>query len=269
MPVAVAAVAATSARLPVPSRNLLRFMRRQSDVAFFSSNEPTTSRCRTAVVQRHPRYYPEASPLRRSLARKQSTCCARQATHAPAVDPTSDHTVLRSSFINIEPLLRRLPKSQPTSNTNCFSTTGATRKLLDPGSERKAAAASWQERLWGRGRKGANSLRPNDLPEHEDGDPGSSMFNSRRTLAAKAALEPRLRCTEVDEYGNVILVDGEFKKTELIAKVGRQLTIPCTSLPGSLLISTLTDSTAYYLVIYARSTRPTYPTSSSASQLFS
>lgn len=45
------------------------------------------------------------------------------------------------------------------------------------------------------------------------------MFNSRRTLAAKAALEPRLRCTEVDENGKVILVDGEFKKTELIAKV--------------------------------------------------
>lgn len=45
------------------------------------------------------------------------------------------------------------------------------------------------------------------------------MFNSRRTLAAKAALEPRLRCTEVDEHGKVILVDGEFKKSELIAKV--------------------------------------------------
>jgi len=39
-------------------------------------------------------------------------------------------------------------------------------------------------------------------------------------MAAKAALEPRLRCTEVDEYGKVILVDGEFKKTELIAKYG-------------------------------------------------
>jgi magnesium transporter len=40
-------------------------------------------------------------------------------------------------------------------------------------------------------------------------------------MAAKAASEPRLRCTEVDENGNVILVDGEFKKTELIAKVCR------------------------------------------------
>jgi len=45
------------------------------------------------------------------------------------------------------------------------------------------------------------------------------MFTSRRVLSAKAALEPRLRCTEVDEQGKVILKDGEFKKTELIAKV--------------------------------------------------
>lgn len=46
------------------------------------------------------------------------------------------------------------------------------------------------------------------------------MFNARRLQTAKAALEPRLRCTEVDENGEVILVDGEFKKTELIAKYG-------------------------------------------------
>ncbi|RYP06867.1 hypothetical protein DL764_002915 [Monosporascus ibericus] len=42
----------------------------------------------------------------------------------------------------------------------------------------------------------------------------------RRQLSQKAALEPRLRCTEVDEHGNVILVDGEFKKSELIARFG-------------------------------------------------
>jgi hypothetical protein len=35
----------------------------------------------------------------------------------------------------------------------------------------------------------------------------------------KAANEPRLRCTEFDENGNVTLVNGEFKKSELIAKV--------------------------------------------------
>ena len=36
----------------------------------------------------------------------------------------------------------------------------------------------------------------------------------------KATNEPRLRCTEFNENGNVTLVNGEFKKSELIAKVG-------------------------------------------------
>lgn len=79
------------------------------------------------------------------------------------------------------------------------------------------------EKLWGStARKGARPLRPTDLPFHDEmmgAHPGNSMFNSRRILTAKSASEPRLRCTEVDENGEVILVDGEFKKTELIAKV--------------------------------------------------
>ena len=41
--------------------------------------------------------------------------------------------------------------------------------------------------------------------------------NSGRIL--NAANEPRLRCTEFDENGSVTLVNGEFKKSELIAKV--------------------------------------------------
>ena len=31
--------------------------------------------------------------------------------------------------------------------------------------------------------------------------------------------ELKMRCTELDEHGNVTLVSGEFKKSELIAKV--------------------------------------------------
>jgi magnesium transporter len=75
----------------------------------------------------------------------------------------------------------------------------------------------WHERLWGHATGKASKLRPEDLPSI-DGGPGS-MFSAMRTQASKAALEPRLRCTEVDEKGEVILVDGEFKKSELIAKV--------------------------------------------------
>lgn len=80
----------------------------------------------------------------------------------------------------------------------------------------------WHERLWGsRARREINPLQPDDLPHSESLD-DMFMFNSRRQLSAKSALEPRLRCTEVDENGKVILVDGEFKKSELIAKVRTQ-----------------------------------------------
>lgn len=47
------------------------------------------------------------------------------------------------------------------------------------------------------------------------------IFNIGRGLAAKASNELRLRCTEFDMNGNVTLVNGEFRKLELIAKVGR------------------------------------------------
>lgn len=66
---------------------------------------------------------------------------------------------------------------------------------------------------------------PSDLPPRtwpvEDG----GLFNFPR-IAAKAINEPRLRCTELDEHGNVTLVNGEFKKTELIAKVRSYLVAP-------------------------------------------
>ncbi|EON99082.1 putative inner membrane magnesium transporter mrs2 protein [Phaeoacremonium minimum UCRPA7] len=81
---------------------------------------------------------------------------------------------------------------------------------------------TWQERLWGwsqaaRGDKSGSGLGMDDGDDMSD---PNSMFNRRRIQTAKAALEPRLRCTEVDETGKVILNDGEFKKSELIARYG-------------------------------------------------
>lgn len=40
-----------------------------------------------------------------------------------------------------------------------------------------------------------------------------------RSKTGKAGNELRLRCTEVDENGNVTTVNGEFKKSELMDKV--------------------------------------------------
>ncbi|KAJ5110110.1 hypothetical protein N7532_002755 [Penicillium argentinense] len=52
----------------------------------------------------------------------------------------------------------------------------------------------------------------------DDGTDG--IFNVGRGLAAKASNELRIRCTEFDNSGNVTLVNGEFRKLELIAKYG-------------------------------------------------
>lgn len=51
----------------------------------------------------------------------------------------------------------------------------------------------------------------------DDGTEG--IFNPGRGLAAKASNELRIRCTEFDLNGDVTLVNGEFRKLELIAKV--------------------------------------------------
>ncbi|KAI4172963.1 MAG: hypothetical protein LQ343_003250 [Gyalolechia ehrenbergii] len=55
------------------------------------------------------------------------------------------------------------------------------------------------------------------LPSFLDDAGGTSLGRSK---TGKAANELRLRCTEINENGDVTLVNGEFKKSELIAKYG-------------------------------------------------
>jgi magnesium transporter len=58
--------------------------------------------------------------------------------------------------------------------------------------------------------------RSHDLP------PLASFMDDNQSAGRilKPTNELRLRCTEFDEFGNVTLVNGEFKKSELIAKYG-------------------------------------------------
>lgn len=109
-------------------------------------------------------------------------------------------------------------------------------------------------------RRGSKPLKPDDLPGRDD-----DMYSPRRTMSAKAALEPRVRCTEVDENGETTITDGEFKKTELIAKVSILLHV--NSVPTN--SSDTLSSTVFCPAISARSTRPTCRTSSSAHPQFS
>ena len=84
-------------------------------------------------------------------------------------------------------------------------------------------ARPWLQRLSELARSGdaaamakLRQLQPDDLPGPPSAptDPTGTIFGR-----SKAATELKLRCTEFDEHGKVVLVNGEFKKTELIAKV--------------------------------------------------
>lgn len=80
-----------------------------------------------------------------------------------------------------------------------------------------------------------SSLQPNDLPPLSNGpDDGANLGRLLRP-----ANELMLRCTEFDENGNVT-VNGDFKKSELIAKVQLPLFVP-PSPPQVYLLKLLTQ----------------------------
>lgn len=204
-----------SRQLPVPSLGLLRFLRSQTEnLAFFS-----------------PSHGPAAAlgPASRGVL---CAAAARKPLRASRSAAAADHPVcLQASLFDLERLLptrtppaappptRRLRRPQPFAAPAALAAPrwSSTDRAAPPG------PAGWEKRPWGRSggtRKTHDSaLKPDDLPESDGDGENNSMFNKRRQLSAKAALEPRLRCTEVDEHGDAVLVDGEFKKSELVARV--------------------------------------------------
>ncbi|WPG98671.1 Hypothetical protein R9X50_00146400 [Acrodontium crateriforme] len=96
--------------------------------------------------------------------------------------------------------LNRLPQSQARS----FTTSPRT-----------------QDSFWRRFRSGTRSptrpLHPEDLPRLQGFLDDNAGLGGR---IVKPGNDQKLRCTEFDENGNVTLVNGEFRKSELIAKYG-------------------------------------------------
>jgi magnesium transporter len=96
-------------------------------------------------------------------------------------------------------------------------------------------------------------------PPPEETSSGGSGFGSSLGRIMRPTNELKMRCTELDEHGNVTLVSGEFKKSELIAKVYTQ-TLGYTAEVCWKLIN---DSMVFSLAISVRSTRRCYHISSS------
>ncbi len=193
--------------VPAPSSSLLRFLRSQTeDLCFFTSN----SRANTC----HCVHYRSGASLNLTSTprRHLNTTTPRQAVVQPSLlnpdNPTPSRRRDAPASLPPPPSINRLWPCVPSDNsfnqsTSRYASTDA-RPLL--------------KRILGR-RKAVADLPLNDLPplpSFLDDVNGPTLGRSK---AAKNTNELKLRCTEFNEDGKVTLVNGEFKKTELIAKV--------------------------------------------------
>jgi magnesium transporter len=172
----------------VPSASLLRFLRAQSESVLFSTNQP--SACRR-ISTRLP-HSSNPLPLEGHSSRTRLELSPCRVRLFSEVEP------LRCRMSRCDTLLsQRLSRSPQSRN---FSSTRS-RPIL--------------RRFWDFRRK-KQAAEPRRGPSLLDDTENLSLA---RALAAKASNELRLRCTEFDINGNVTLMNGEFKKSELIAKV--------------------------------------------------
>lgn len=214
-----------------PSRRLLRFLQFQSEgIPFFVPHH-----------QPHPHIHVQAAARCRDQSRRLTSARNTapvigdfKAKPKPKPKPLSrsfslsrsrrpDTAALPSSAFNLETILPTHLK-RVRSPSLCLLATdsvAASRRFISSedvvDGKRKQTSS---ERLWG-----PNAVKP-DFQSHSAEELEDSIFTSSMGRRAKAALEPVLRCTEVDEKGDAILTDGAFKKTELIAKVSRQYKSP-------------------------------------------
>ncbi|KAI4105288.1 MAG: hypothetical protein L6R37_002836 [Teloschistes peruensis] len=186
--------------VPAPSFDLLRFLRSQAeDLWFFSPNSKTV----------HPR------PLfRRPFRRNTVNSFPHSARAFGTTKPC--RATLEASLWNFD-FLRH-----PSRHEDAVARTSTG---FPPPNRSLARHASTEDislidRLWEKRRKASTALKDEQttpLPSLLE-DPNATTYG--RSKAGKAANELRLRCTEINEHGDVTLVNGEFKKSELIAKYG-------------------------------------------------
>lgn len=190
--------ASSSVKTFAPSKSLLRYLRLQFDnPSLFHSGSSRSPHCRAGLNRST---YHTTPWLSRSYS-----CQRRSVLSSPAAS------------------------KPPTVSLGPFSCRASNNSQLSPRQIRAFSITSKKTRhsllrLLGFGRaKTAAELKPDDLPARSaavDDGLESNPFYVGRNIALKTSNEPRLRCTEFDENGNVTLVNGELKKSELIARVG-------------------------------------------------
>ena len=194
-----------------PSSSLITFLRVQVDTLFLAP------RCSSLVAEHGhsncPRVHQNRSKGRGSSAQHFSTS-GHQRMHIKSV---CDFKLPRSTLGHLSALPSRLNLPRP-GHPPCHGV-----KYM-PGTVRRKSddSHSYLSRMWSKNQKHAQkSLKPDDLPPLPRFIDPNGMMLGRNTN--KATNELKLRCTEFDQHGKVTVVNGEFKKSELIAKVGRTL----------------------------------------------
>lgn len=185
----------------VPSTSLLRFLRSQTDSLLYFTANPSS---------------PCALSARKSSRSRSSRVLqldsSRNWTH---LNPARCQATLEAGLLPLPPLRKSpgssryrpcavlSPPNPPSSRASSSHSRPLLRRLFDLRRSKTVAETKH--------RPGPALI--------DEGTEGSLNFGGR-LLAAKASNEPRLRCTEFDSSGNVTLVNGDFRKSELIAKVG-------------------------------------------------
>lgn len=196
-----------------PSASLLRFLRSQSDsLHYFTASPPTCS------------HSGKASSGDRGLS-----ACAfglRKASRWAHLDPAPCRATVEASLFAIPSLTTKRHNGTPSRGRCTFDkneSVQSTRRPLHPPSSRAVSSDDrplLRRLLDWRRNKDAESTTSRGTGPVLISDGTEANYNIGRGLVSKATNELRLRCTEFDLNGNVTLVNGEFRKSELIAKYG-------------------------------------------------
>ena len=196
-----------SAAVSAPSSNLLRFLRSQSDNVCFTAHarRPLCAKKSDRPRSLHSFYVSIPEPL---------------------YGPSHRSAIAKCSFVDLAFLYPRFALNRSSLRPSLLSSKQKQEAYHFLGrsfsSSGRAAAdihPSWLQRmgLTGGGKTQTSPLTSARYLDDTGGD--GALPNYGRTVSAKATNEMKLRCTEFDENGKVTLVNGEFKKSELIQKV--------------------------------------------------
>lgn len=193
-------------KIAAPSPSVLSFLRAQVRHAFDSPTAqcPTLKRqrCTYGTVGRIPR----GSDLGIKDGKDVATRRYLVSSELPALQRSSPGS--RTAHVHLAAL-------RP-----CLAAPNASgRHKVNPSGYHSFSSISanrvWQ--LFG-GRKGREPAGLQPPQPYKDPTDAPTGFDSLGRMT-RAANELKMRCTELDEQGNVTMVSGEFKKSELIAKV--------------------------------------------------